>query len=151
MTEGNKTIMKIFNYHSRNALILMITCVLFLSRYAASQAMASDAQPRRVAVARSAFAQPLKDPARLIIRRIPNLGYNVIVDLYIDGVAVAPIGYGRTYEGFRSSGQHVLSVLPTPSPKWRTPPQMTLDVRNGQTYSFTAMGDGSGYLILKGG
>jgi hypothetical protein len=150
MTEGNKTIMKTSNYHSRNALILMITCVLFLSRYAASQAMASDAQPRRVAVARSAFSQPLKDPARLIIRRIPNLGYNVIVDLYVDGVAVAPIAYGHTYEGVLPSGRHVLSVLPTPSPKWQTPPQMTLDVRHGQTYSFTAMGDGSGYLILKG-
>jgi hypothetical protein len=28
---------------------------------------------------------------------------------------------------------------------------MTLNVRNGQTYNFTAVGDGSGYMILKGG
>lgn len=143
--------MKTSNYQSRNALILMITCVLFLSRYAANQAMAFEPQSRRVAAARSAVAQPLKDPARLIIRRIPNLGYNVIVDLYVDGVAVAPIGYGRTYEGVLPAGRHVLSVLPTPSPKWQTPWQITLDVRNGRTYSYTAMGDGSGYLILKGG
>jgi hypothetical protein len=142
--------MKRYSYRSRNALILMTTCLLFLTRYGTSQAMSSDAQSRRVAVAGSDSVQPVRDDARLIIRRIPNLGYNVIVDLYVDGVAVAPIGYGRTYEGFLPSGRHVLSVLPTPSPKWSTPWQMTLDVRKGQTYSFTAMGDGSGYLILQG-
>ena len=142
--------MKTYSYCSRNALILMTTCLLFLNRYGTSRAMGSDAQSRRVDVAPSAFGQPVKDDARLIVRRIPNLGYNVIVDLYVDGVAVPPIEYGRTYEGLLPAGRHVLSVLPTPSPKWSTPWQMTLDVRKGQTYSFTAMGDGSGYLILQG-
>jgi hypothetical protein len=89
-----------------------------------------------------------KHSARLIIRRIPNLGNHVIVDLYVDGAAVADIGYGRTYEGFLRPGRHVLSVLPTPHAKWLTPWQMTLDVRKGQTYSFTATGDHSGDLIL---
>jgi hypothetical protein len=142
--------MKTYSYSSRNALILTTTFLLFLSRYGTSQAMSSDAQSRRVAVAGSAFVQPVRDDARLIIRRIPNLGNNVIVDLYVDGVAVAPIVYGQTYEGFLPTGRHVLSVVPTPSPKWSTPWQMTLDVRKGQIYSFTAMGDGSGHLILKG-
>jgi hypothetical protein len=64
------------------------------------------------------------------------------------GVALANIGYGRTYEGFLPSGRHVLSVLPTPHPKWPTPWQMVLDVRSGQTYTFTAMGN-SGHLVLK--
>jgi len=147
---SNKNIMKTYSYGSHNALILMTTCLLFLSGYGTSQAMSSDAQARRVAVAGSASVQPVRDDARLIVRRIPNLGYNVIVDLYVDGVAVPPIGYGRTYEGFLPPGRHVLSVLPTPSPKWSTPSQTTLDVRKGQTYSFTAMGDGSGHLILNG-
>jgi hypothetical protein len=142
--------MKTYSYCSRKALILMITCLLFLNSYGTSQPMSSDAQSCRVAVKRSASVQTVRDGARLMVRRIPNVGCNVIVDLYIDGVPVAPIGYGRTYEGFLPRGQHVLSVLRTPSPKWSTPWQMTLDVRNGQTYSFTAMGDGSGHLILKG-
>ena len=143
--------MKTYNYRSRNALILMTTCFLFLSGYTATEAMSSDAQSRRVAIAGSAFAQPVNDPGRLIIRRIPNLGNSVIVDLYVDGVAVAAIGYGHTYEGFLPPGRHVLSVLPTPNPKWFTQPQMILNVRNGQTYSFTAVGDNSGDLILEGG
>ena len=142
--------MKTYSYCNRKALFLMTTCLLFLSGYGTSQAMSSDAQSGRVAGAGSAAVQPVTDDARLIVRRIPNLGYNVIVDLYVDGVAVPPIGYGRTYEGFLPPGRHVLSVLPTPSPKWSTPWQMTLDVRKGQTYSFTAMGDGSGHLILNG-
>ncbi|MEY2536653.1 MAG: hypothetical protein QOG67_393 [Verrucomicrobiota bacterium] len=138
--------MKTFNYRSRN--VLMITCVLVLSGYAAGPAMSSDAQSRRVAVAQSDSAQP----ARLIIRRIPNLGNRVIVDLYIDGVAAAAIGYGHTYEGSLPLGRHVVSVRPTPNPRWSSPLwQTTLDVRNGQTYYFTAMGDDSGHLILKGG
>jgi len=139
--------MKTSNYRSRNALILITTCLLFLSRYAASPGMSADAQSSRVALARSASTQSVKDPARLIIRRIPDLGNYVIVDLHVDGVAVAAIGYGRTYEGFLRPGWHVLSVLPTPNPKWPTRWQMTLDVRSGQTYSFTAIGDDSGHLI----
>jgi hypothetical protein len=148
---SNEIIMKTFNYHRRNAFILMIACVLFLSGYATDQAMGSDAQSRRGPVARSADVQPVGDGARLIIRRIPNLGNRVVVNLFVDGVAVAAIGYGHTYEGFLRPGRHVLAVVATPNPKWPTPMPIPLDVRNGQTYSFTAMGDHSGHLILKGG
>jgi hypothetical protein len=142
--------MKKHSYISRKALILMSTSLLFLSTYDTSQAMSSDGRSRRDAVAGSASVQPARDDARLIVRRLPNLGYNVIVDLYVDGVAVAPIEYGQTYKRFLASGRHVLSVLPTPSPKWSTPWQLTLDVQKGHTYTFTAMGDGSGHLILNG-
>jgi hypothetical protein len=104
--------------------------------YAANQAMSSNAQLGPA-------------PARLIIQRIADLGNFVYVNLWVDGVPVAAIGYGQTYEGLLPPGRHVLSVLPTPDPKWPTPSQMILDVRSGQTYNFTADGDGSGYLILR--
>jgi hypothetical protein len=77
------------------------------------------------------------------------LGYNVVVQLWIDGVPAGPIGYGHTYEGFLAQGRHILSVLPAPNPRSRIPWQMTLDVRSGQTYTFTAMGY-SGDLVLDG-
>ncbi|HEY8650598.1 MAG TPA: hypothetical protein VIL70_06755 [Chthoniobacterales bacterium] len=86
-----------------------------------------------------------------MIHRVADLGNNLIVRLWIDDVAVASIAYGHTYEGLLPPGRHVLSVLPTPNPRWKIPWQMTLNVRNGQTYNFTAVGDGSGYMILKGG
>jgi hypothetical protein len=129
----------------------MTTCLLLLSIYGTSQAMSPDAQSGRV-VDRSASAQSVRDPARLIVRRIPNLGNNVIVDLYVDGAPFAAIGYGHTYDGYLPPGSHVLSVRPTPRPKWPGQMwQMTLYVRSGETYSFTAMGGNSGNLILKGG
>jgi len=125
---SNKTIMKTYRYSNRNALILMITGLLFLSTYAASQAMSSDAQSRRAGAAGSAVGQPVEGAARLIIQRDPALGNFLIAHLRVDGVSVAAIGYGRTYEGFLTPG-------------------MILDVRSGRTYSFTAIGD-SGYLVL---
>ena|SRR5712692_903099 len=140
--------MKTYSYRSRNALVLIATC-LFLSGYTANQAMSSDAQSGRAAVAGPGSVRPVNGAARLIIHRIPGLGNYLIVQLSIDGVAVASILYGHIYEGLLPPGRHVLSVLPTPNPRWRTPWQMTLNVRSGQTYNFTAMGDGSGLLILK--
>jgi hypothetical protein len=134
--------MKIYSHSSRNALILMTTCLLFLITYPASQAMSAEAA--RLIVRQ----QPVEGAARLIVRRDPGLGNYVIAHLRVDGVLVAAIGYGRTYEGFLPPGRHVLSTLATPDPKWPTPSAMILDVRSGQTYSFTALGD-SGHLILE--
>jgi hypothetical protein len=140
--------MKTYRYSNRNALILMITGLLFLSTYPASQAMSSDARPHRAGIAGSAVGQPVEGAARLIVSRDPGLGNFVIAHLRVDGVLVGVFGYGRTYEGFLPPGRHVLSLLPTPSPRWPNPPGMILDVRSGQTYNFTAIRD-SGYLVLE--
>jgi hypothetical protein len=137
--------MKTYSKLSRSALILMVIC-LFFGGYAVSQA-SSNLQSRRAGVKESTFVRSANGAAHLIIQRIPNLGNFVYVDLYIDGAPVATIGYGTSYEGLLPPGRHLLSVLPTPSPKWLTRREMTLDVRSGQTYSFTADGY-SGNLIL---
>jgi hypothetical protein len=96
----------------------------------------------------SSNAQSGRASARLVINRIADLGNTVHIDLWLDGAQVAIIGYGQTYEAFVSPGRHVLSVLATPNPKWPIPSQMILDMRSGQTYNFTADGDGLGHLIL---
>ena len=141
--------MKTYSYRSRNALVLIATC-LFLSGYTANQAMSFDAQSGRAAVAGPASVRPVNGAARLIIHRIANLGNNLIVHLWIDGVSVASIAYGHTYEHLLPPGRHVISVLTTPNPKWKIPWQMTLNAQKGQTYNFTARSDGSGQLILNG-
>lgn len=138
--------MKTHNKLSRSVRILTITC-LFFSGYAVSQA-SSDLQLRRAAVKGSAMVQSASVPARLIIDRLANLGNFVYVDLQIDGVPVGAIGYGTNYEGLLPPGRHLLSVLPTPSPKWLTRSEIIVDVQSGQTYHFTAEGGYSGDLIL---
>lgn len=87
--------------------------------------------------------------ARLIIYRIPNLGNNVIVDVYLDGAPFGSVGYGQSLKKNLSPGRHVLSLEPTPDPKYRTPSDTTVDVQGGKTYVFTAVDNGSGGLALK--
>jgi len=139
--------MKTYRCRGRIAFVLIATC-FFLSGYTANHAMGAKAKSSRAAVAWPVSVRPVNGPARLNINRIPDLGNFVIVRLWIDGMWAGSIGYGHTYEGLLPPGRHVLAVMASPNPKWWTPSQMILDVRSGYTYDFTAMGDGSGRLIL---
>jgi hypothetical protein len=137
--------MKRYNYSNRSALLLAVAClVLNMYMYATGPVMGAGPQRPR------AVAQPVGAPAHLIIRRNPNLGFNVIVKLWIDGVPAGSVGYGHTYEGPLAPGHHVLAVLAGPNPRWPVPWQLPLDVQSGRTYSFTAVTDGSGNLVPDG-
>ena len=81
--------------------------------------------------------------ARLVIRRAPDLGRNVIVQLSIDGRTVAAITYGHTYETALSAGPHSIAVAPMPNAKWKGATSMTLNAHSGRTYTFTARNDNS--------
>jgi len=134
--------MKTHRYSSRGAILLLVAW-LFFSAFVSGQVFGADPRsPHAVA--------PSQAPARLIIRRNPNLGVNVIVRLWIDGQPAGSIGYGHTFEGFLAPGHHVLAVLASPNARWPVPWQLPVDVRSGQTYGFTAVTDGSGNLILDG-
>jgi len=86
--------------------------------------------------------------ARLIIRRAPDLGRNVIVQLAIDGHQVTYLTYGHTYDERIAPGRHVITVTPTPNAKWKTGTPMKLEVHRGGVYTFTARNDNSGHLTL---
>jgi hypothetical protein len=129
--------MNIHSDRSRFLLVLIIAC-LFFSGYTNRSLMAG-----------AGYEEFANIAPRLVIERIPNLGYNVIVDLWIDGAIAAPIGYGHRYETLLSPGRHVLSLLPTPSPKWPVPSEVILDVRNHRTYYFQVVSDHSGSLGLQ--
>ena len=133
--------MKTHSYSSRGAILLLIVS-LFFSAFAAGQAIGADPRSPHAAA-------PSQAPARLVIRRMPNLGFNVVVQLWIDGQQTATLGYGHTYHGVLTPGRHVLAVLATRShsPAW----EMPLNVQNGQTYIFTATGGPSGNLVLASG
>src|SRR4051812_6794007 len=119
--------MKIYNY-TPNLLALMATCAMLLSINSTSQARSSDPESRRVTVVGTVSANSASNDGHLIVTRIPNLGNNVIVDLYVDGVAVRPIEYGQTFKSLLSPGRHVLSVLASPNAKWKTPSDIILHV-----------------------
>ena len=81
------------------------------------------------------FATSAADGGRLIIRRSPSLGHNVSITLRIDGKLAGLLSRGRTYDRYLTPGQHHLTASPNRSGgPWRG----TLNVRVGETYSYTA-------------
>src|SRR5260370_28038672 len=135
--------MKTHNCSTRSAILLLMIS-LFFSAFVTGQAMGADPRsPHAVA--------PSQAPARLVIRRMPNLGFNVIVRLWIDGKQTATLGYGHTYQGVLTPGRHVLAVLATPRSRSPIPWEMPLNVQSGQTYIFTATVGPSGNMVLASG
>jgi hypothetical protein len=133
---------KTHDYSSCSA-ILLLAIWLSLSGFASGSTIGAEPRsPHAVA--------PSQAPARLVIRRIPNLGANVIVQLWIDGKSAPSLGYGHTYEGNLTPGRHVLAVMATRA-RSPIPWEMSLNAQSGQTYLFTAQGGPSGNLVLASG
>ena len=122
------------NYTSK-ALFILAACVILLGGIAAS-----DAQQVR--------ATDSRQGGRLIIWRIPGLGNDLIVGVTIDGRSAADITYGNHFETILSPGRHVVTVKAFPNPYLHEPYTITLNVRPGELYNFTAKG-GTNQLVLK--
>jgi hypothetical protein len=82
-----------------------------------------------------------KPGGRLIVIRVANFGSNVAANLKIDGQTVANIVQGRRYDHRVSAGRHVLTVSAVPNVELRQPTSITVNVRPGGTYIFTALWD----------
>jgi hypothetical protein len=82
--------------------------------------------------AETAVAQPA---GRLIVLRAPNFGWNLAVNLKIDGRTAANLVQGRRYDDFVPAGRHMLTVSAVPNYQ---PTSTVLIVEHGQTYVFTA-------------
>ena len=52
---------------------------------------------------------------RLIVIRVPNFGWNIVLNLKIDGRTVANIVQRRRYDHFVPAGRHVLTVSAAPN------------------------------------
>jgi len=129
----------------RRSLTLLTACVALLGGLTAT----AEAKSHRTVNGSNAFIQSTEQPGRLIIHRLPNLGANVIVNLYIDGAPFGSVEYGQTFDRSLSPGRHVLAVEATPRPTYATRSDTTVDVQSGETYTFTAVDNGSGNLVLK--
>jgi tetratricopeptide (TPR) repeat protein len=101
---------------------------------------ASPAEPGRSA--ETAVAQP---DGRLIVLRAANFGWNVALNLKIDGRAAASIVQGRRYDQSVPEGRHMLTVSAGANYQ---PTSTVLNVRRGQTYVFTAIRQNTGSVVL---
>src|SRR5215470_410241 len=103
--------MKILNHVSGKLIMFAIAC-----SFAASTPIQA-----RVARSNSASARS-EDDARLVVTRAANFGTFQYLNLFVDGVHVADLGLGQSYDGVLPPGQHVLSVSATPQIYRRKPP-----------------------------
>ena len=85
---------------------------------------------------------------RLIVIRVANFGWNVAANLKINGQTVANIVQGRRYDHRIPAGRHVLTVSAVPNNDLRQPTSITVNVRPGRTYIFTALWD-SDHVYLR--
>ncbi len=82
---------------------------------------------------------------RLIVLRGPNFGWNIAVNLKIDGRTAANIVQGRRYDDFLPEGPHRLTVSAVPNYQ---PTSTVLKVQHGQTYVFTATRNNKDSVVL---
>jgi hypothetical protein len=93
----------------------------------------------------TAVAQP---DGRLIVLRAPNFGWNLALNLKIDGRTAANIVRGRRYDQFVPAGRHMLTVSTVPNYYVYQPTSTVLNVRSGQTYVFTAIWQNRDSVVL---
>ena len=119
--------MKILNNVAGKLILIAIAC-----SFAASTPIQA-----RVARSTSASARSEGD-AHLVVTRAANFGTFQYLILFVDGVRVADLGLGQSYDAVLPTGQHVLSVSTTPQIYRRTPPtQRRVNLEPGETYAFT--------------
>src|SRR4029453_12825540 len=85
---------------------------------------------------------------RLIVMRIPNFGWKIVLNLKIDGRTGSNVVQGRRYDHAVPAGRHVLTVSAVPNTYYSQPTSTVLNVRSGHTYVFTALWDGSNRVVL---
>ena len=128
--------MKILNYVSLKLIMIAIAC-----SFAASTPLQAGEARLNSASARS------EDDARLIVARGANFGTVENLNLFVDGVQVANLGFLRSYEAVLPPGRHVLSV--TPSLEFCT--HTIVNAKPGRTYAFTAFWESYDRVYLQAG
>ena len=128
--------MKILNYVSLKLIMIAIAC-----SFAASTPLQAREARSNSASARS------EDDARLIVARGANFGTFENLNLFVDGVQVANLGFLRSYEAVLPPGRHVLSV--TPELIYCT--HTIVNAEPGRTYAFTAFWKSYGQVYLEPG
>src|SRR5216110_2615630 len=93
----------------------------------------------------STAAQP---GGRLIVLRSANFGWNIALNLKIDGRTVANVVQGRRFDRPVPAGRHTLTVSAVPNNNFYAPTSIGVNVRPGGTYVFTALWD-SDRVVLR--
>src|SRR5215831_10572236 len=97
----------------------------------------------------AATAPPPPNSARLVVDRVANFGSDLVLVLSIDGRDVGSFTEGRHYSGYLPAGQHTITARVSPNPGGIRAARKTLNVKAGQTYSYTAGQSGGRMTLVK--
>jgi hypothetical protein len=96
-----------------------------------------------------AATAPPPNSGRLLINRAPNFGSNMALVLSVDGKDVGSFTEGVNYSGYLPAGQHVITARVDPNQTGAGAARKTLNVKAGQTYSFTAVLSGGNMTLVR--
>jgi hypothetical protein len=85
----------------------------------------------------------------LLIYRVPNFGSGLSLTVSVDGHDVGSFTEGRNYSGYLPAGQHVITGRVDPYQAGKGPARMTITVKAGQTYSYTAAWSGGNLAFVR--
>jgi hypothetical protein len=85
----------------------------------------------------------------LIVTRVANFGENLGLVVSVDGKDVGSFSEGRSYSGYLSAGQHVITARANPRQPGARPGRKTLTVQAGHTYSYTAAWSGGNLVLVR--
>jgi hypothetical protein len=100
------------------------------------------------AISTSNVAQASRPLGRVVVKRVPQFGWNLGFNLQIDGRSVATLVQGHHYDGWLPAGRHVLTVYTASYVGLPQPTSITVNVKPGWTYVFTAVWD-SNLIFLR--
>ena len=95
------------------------------------------------------YAQDSKSGGHLIVQRVANFGEGVYLSLSIDGNHLADVEDGRTYDGYLPAGEHVLVAMGGPERGDQVAVPLKLNVKDGETYTYTAQWQGGNVVLSK--
>ena len=96
-----------------------------------------------------AATAPPPNSGQLLINRVANFGSNMSLVVSVDGKDVGSFTEGRSYSGYLPAGQHVITARVDPNQTGAGPARKTLNVKAGQTYSFTAGLSGGNMTLVR--
>src|SRR5258705_13707812 len=96
----------------------------------------------------TATAQP-PNSGHVLIYRVPNFGSNLSLVVSVDGKDVGSFTEGRNYDGYLSAGQHHITARVAPFQAGKHPGRKTINVKAGQTYSYTAAWSGGNLVLVR--
>ena len=85
----------------------------------------------------------------LLVNRVANFGSDLSLVLSIDGKDVGSFTEGRNYSGYLPAGQHVIVARADPFQAGKRPGRKTINVKAGQTYSYTAAWSGGNLAFVQ--